>query len=538
MTSILLNDFSSNLVRCHKADIDNSSRNYYLFVGRTSPWTDENAPPTPKDTVKEFYETWNRIVAFKKITESNVSHVIRRYKWDTTGQTIYFPYDDDDELLNEHPTSTDSANASIGTYALPGTKNPSITSYTAGACYCVTSDLNVYKCISNRNSANLVVKSTVEPTGNSTSIIQTGDGYRWKYMYTVTASETEKFVVNDWIPVKTISTNDGSAQYIVQTAAVNGSIAHIRITSKGSGYTNTRTGTATAGTPSNITLEAGASATDNIYNGSIIYITGGTGVGQIRDILAYNGTSKLVTVSTTWGVTPNNTSQYSILPKITIAGSGSGAVAIPVVVGGEIVDVAMSNQGSGYTNATATIAGGGGSGCVLYPLISPPGGHGKNALTELNGCRILYNILLDAAESDFPPGNDYRTIGVMGDLLNDNGSIASASTRTAIRTLHLFGTVGSFTQDSTITSNGTGSPQGIVVDYSNNVLSYYQNETTGFLPIMAGESITSGLSGAQVSSVDEKEVLMYSGNLLYVENIQAISRNALLSTNIKIIHKL
>ncbi len=72
------------------------------------------------------------------------------------------------------------------------------------------------------------------------------------------------------------------------------------------------TGTAQAGAASTITLAAGASATADIYTGMVIAITSGTGSGQSNVIIAYNGGTKVATVAAPWGVTPNNTSVYSI----------------------------------------------------------------------------------------------------------------------------------------------------------------------------------------------------------------------------------
>jgi hypothetical protein len=72
------------------------------------------------------------------------------------------------------------------------------------------------------------------------------------------------------------------------------------------------TGTATAGAASTITLAAGASAVDNAYRGMLIRLTGGTGSGQQRVITAYNGTTKVATVTPAWGVTPTGTTTYSV----------------------------------------------------------------------------------------------------------------------------------------------------------------------------------------------------------------------------------
>ena len=62
-------------------------------------------------------------------------------------------------------------------------------------------NFNVYKCLDNNGGA----ASTVEPTGTSTSILSTGDGYKWKYMYTLSAS-TNKFLSTDFMAVATDST--------------------------------------------------------------------------------------------------------------------------------------------------------------------------------------------------------------------------------------------------------------------------------------------------------------------------------------------
>jgi hypothetical protein len=71
-------------------------------------------------------------------------------------------------------------------------------------------------------------------------------------------------------------------------------------------------GTAQAGTSTTITLKATASATDDIYNGMYVNITGGTGSGQTRLIEDYNGTTKVATVGEAFTVTPDATSTYTI----------------------------------------------------------------------------------------------------------------------------------------------------------------------------------------------------------------------------------
>ena len=73
-------------------------------------------------------------------------------------------------------------------------------------------------------------------------------------------------------------------------------------------------GVATTGTSTTITISATASAINDTYVNSIIQIMAGTGAGQSQVISGYNGTTKVVTVCTTWITTPDNTSVYVILP--------------------------------------------------------------------------------------------------------------------------------------------------------------------------------------------------------------------------------
>ena len=73
-------------------------------------------------------------------------------------------------------------------------------------------------------------------------------------------------------------------------------------------------GIATAGAASTITLAASASATNDLYNGSTVYISSGTGAGQVRLITDYDGGTKVATVSPEWATNPAAGSIYRVLP--------------------------------------------------------------------------------------------------------------------------------------------------------------------------------------------------------------------------------
>ena len=83
-------------------------------------------------------------------------------------------------------------------------------------------------------------------------------------------------------------------------------------------------GTASAGTVNSITLEAGSSATNNIYNQNLIAIVAGMGVGQCRLIAEYNGSTLKAIVDRNWDITPNATSEYMMVAFSGILLTGNG----------------------------------------------------------------------------------------------------------------------------------------------------------------------------------------------------------------------
>ena len=64
-------------------------------------------------------------------------------------------------------------------------------------------------------------------------------------------------------------------------------------------------------TSNSITLDNSASSVDDHFKDLYIRITSGTGVGQLRLITAYNGTTKVATISGTWDTIPDSSSTYT-----------------------------------------------------------------------------------------------------------------------------------------------------------------------------------------------------------------------------------
>lgn len=74
------------------------------------------------------------------------------------------------------------------------------------------------------------------------------------------------------------------------------------------------TGTAQTGsTSTTIKLASGDTKDDDYYNFLYVYITGGTGAGQVRKITDYVKSTKVATVTPSWTTTPTSSSTYKIL---------------------------------------------------------------------------------------------------------------------------------------------------------------------------------------------------------------------------------
>ncbi|NDG29897.1 hypothetical protein EB118_07345 [bacterium] len=250
----------------------------YLYVGGPSAFGASNdggtdpSPPTPTNsTANVEYLPWNDMIGAKRATAADVSLAIPRYNW--TSGTTYKMYDDADTNLIE-----------------------------SDDFYVMTDEYNVYKCL--RNSANGVtaVPSTTKPTGVSTDFFETADNYVWKFMYKVTTSDALKFLTNDYIPVKLLTSDDGSDQWDVQSSATDGGIQAIKVTAGGSGYTNgnglsivTITGdgtgaTATANVTSGILRSITVTNKGTGYNNATISITGAnTGTATATAVISPRG---------------------------------------------------------------------------------------------------------------------------------------------------------------------------------------------------------------------------------------------------------
>jgi len=242
MPAIITNKFRIHNSEQFSESFSEASPNvYYLGIGRPQAFATQTrgdlrtdnqgtdvAPLTPADSVQEEFYTFDDLLAAKKIASSDVSYVIPRRNWTTS--TIYDYY------------RQDYGNRITGTTTTQSSYSGATSLYDA-TFYVMSSAYNVYKCLDNNNNA----ASTTEPTGTSTSVLTTADGYKWKYMYTLSATQQTNFLSTDFMAVSTNST--------VSAAAVDGAVRIVKIKSTGSGgTTGTFTGIAIRGDGSSGTV--------------------------------------------------------------------------------------------------------------------------------------------------------------------------------------------------------------------------------------------------------------------------------------------
>ena len=486
MAAIITEKFRIHNAKQFREDFSESASSQYIFIGRAHPWTIDTSPPTPVNGTSEEVDAWSDMTALKKVGTADVSHGLKRIDW-TTGVS-YDEYQHDYSATNTTPGSTKTS--LFDALARP---------------YVMTDEYHVYKCIrTGRTSGGSVVASTVKPTGTSaTALVETSDtgagagrGYLWKYMYTVTASDTIKFVTSDFLPVKTLGVSqsvdgqlatlgatiadDGSSQWDVENNAIDGGVLHAVVTSAGSGYNN------------------------NTYTG------------------------------------------------VPVVGDGSGGVCTVNVAGGLVTHVTMTANGTGYkrpqiiiaTSTTGLSGIGGGSGAVVKPIISPNNGHGGDHTQELGGNHVIVNSRLEFAEGsgDFPTDNDFRRIGLVQDPFSTGTTVATASHLAAYSQMTLGGVTGLEVDDIIRNANadGAGVANSRVISITGNVVSHLPiaDSAGGYSNFAQGNTCFVGSATiSTVASVNAAfpEVVKYSGQVLYIENRGAVTRAADQIEDIKLI---
>ena len=552
----------------------------YAVLGRQLEYTTEPTAPTPIETdAHKQRELWRQAIGGKKITTGDVSHVIPRYNW--TSGTVYAMYRDTDTNLYSR------------------------------SFYVLTDENNVYKCLYNNGGS----ASTVKPADFSTLPFTTSDGYTWKYMYTVSLGEADKFLTVSHMPVKDLAATDGSVegdrQIAVQNAAVNGSIQVVETNNVGGGYHQVANGVVESATATTIRLSAAGdnppSSVDNFYNGSSVYITSGSGAGQIKKVIDYSGTTKTLTVNSAFSTIANSDSRVIVSPTVTLRGDGRGALAYSEVnASGQISNVNIINIGSQYSEVDVIITANAvhGAGATANAYISPCGGHGADPVRELGGDKVLLNVQLEGSlgvsangNGYIPANTDFRTISILKDPIlkcDSNNNFVStehvANTSNSPNTLRLTSRalisyqqmdgdnpINAFVAEETITNErvrlayelgelnfvtelnptirANTSANNAVYAANANIVFVKRDETendTSFYNIYINNVQSEGdrvpftnddvilkrdnaTQIATISSIKGPEANTFSGEFIYTENVQKVTRDVDQTEDIKVI---
>jgi len=92
---------------------------------------------------------------------------------------------------------------------------------------------------------------------------------------------------------------------------------------------------AQGGTTTTITLNGNASSINDFYNGCVIIIIDGTGIGQARIVTAYVGSTRIADICIDWVTAPDNSSKYVL--------RGHGGTVIHEFLNGVITKAAFSS---------------------------------------------------------------------------------------------------------------------------------------------------------------------------------------------------
>jgi len=180
----------------------------YCFLSRVQTWPTETNPPAPLQTQKYIKDLYKNMFIAKKITSNDMVPVVERIDWNL-GE-VYDYYRDDIDMFQHDPNGTITKRF-----------------------YAKNKFDQVFKCLWNNNGGTASKEPYFEPgTYNVNNVFQGTDGYKWKYMYTITYANKIKFLDDTWMPVP-LPTNVPNA---IDTFAGAGSIDVINITNGGSNY--------------------------------------------------------------------------------------------------------------------------------------------------------------------------------------------------------------------------------------------------------------------------------------------------------------
>ncbi len=482
MAAIITNKFRiNNAEQFVESFSEASPTTYYLFIGRSHSWASDvdaqgntiaegtdASPPTPNDDVASEFYNWDDMLGAKIIASTDVSHSIPRRNW-TTGTT----YD-----MYEHNISSSNASAS-------GATNLWDSSFVV-----MNSAYAVYKCIENDGAT----ASTVEPTSTSNSIFSTSDGYRWKYMYSLTSAETLNFMSTDFIHASTDST--------VSAAAVDGALDTALVVAGGTSYS-----TSSGATISAIPIR-------------------GDGSSGVASVVISSGAVASVSITTAGtGYTYAYIRNADIIAATNAGGAGSGAninVIIPPK-GGHGAN-ALKELGAFYVMLNKSLVGvegtsdiGVGNDFRRIGLMRNPTNFGTTTVATASTRRQIYAAVFSSVSGTFAADEEINqaTTGAVGKVVEydaTNKLLYWVQTR--------FPDVGTDTDGNATAFSGANAITG-------------QTSSAAATPLTSSSTDVNGVS--ITSGYSTPELAADSGDIIYVEERSPITRASDQTENIKLI---
>jgi hypothetical protein len=354
----------------------------------------------------------------------------------------------------------------------------------------MNSSYAVYKVIENDGAT----ASTVEPTSTSNSIFATSDGYRWKYMYSLTSAETLNFMSTDFIHCSTDST--------VSAAAVDGALDTALVVAGGSSY-NTSSGSTISAIPIR-----------------------GDGSSGVASVTISSGAISAVSITTAGtGYTYAYITNADIIAATNAGGAGSGAninVIIPPK-GGHGAN-ALKELGAFYVMLNKSLVGAEGTSDIgvandfrRIGLVRNPYNFGTTTVASADTRRQLYAAVFSSVSGTFAADEEINqaSTGAVGKVVEydaTNKLLYWYQTR--------FPDVGTDSDGNATAFSGANAITGQTSSAS-------ATPNTSSSTDVNGVSITSGYSNPELAAD--------SGDIIYVEERSPITRASDQTENIKLI---
>lgn len=488
-----------------------NSSHYYAFASNPIAYVGTPPAVSNDDYSSSFEFDWKMLFG-KKLYPADVVPVIQKNMW--TSGTVYDRYDN----------TSNTVIANNNYYAI---SSPSI----VGGSY------HVYKCIDNADGA----ASTVDPgtigTPTQAPTFQTSDLYKWRYIYSISASNYDKFASADYVPIYANST-------IVSTAATYSGVEVVVISNSGIGYSTYTNGTVLSVQNSTVIQIENYSSENNDYyvNNSIyIYNTYDT-TSQLTNISNYvaNSTGKWIYVNPAINASSitSGVSKYLISPQVYFECDGDSkprAYSTINTTSNSIQSVVILDIGTNISWANVRIVSNSafGSGANLYAIVPPPGGHGFNPVSELDVKGLAINFTFANTEANTITTSNivFNKIGLIKNPYSVTANVATGTvTKNARYYANTFdqilkanvGTSFTFTKGETVTGNTSGA-KGIVV-FSNTTHVYL----AGDKHFIDGEYVANNAGNIVTTITFNANNLcdIYAKDLtpIYIDNINNINR--------------